>query len=206
MENSNLLLGNTFSKFRERPKWILNLIIWIVVVIGSLWLTFTFSDWTEVLKQTNPDVNQAQVEQAKSFMGPITIIAGFFTQMFYLLAAFLIVWAIARIFKSDVKKKSIFAGTLFALLISSIVALIVLAIQVIVGLDIVNVSITSLNIFDQGNKILGVFNLQTLLSGYLFGLLLYKTCKLSGRVSIIFGILLVIITMGSGLIGAFATS
>lgn len=92
------------------------------------------------------------------------------------------------------------------MLISSIVALIVLAIQVIVGLDIVNVSITSLNIFDQGNKILGVFNLQTLLSGYLFGLLLYKTCKLSGRVSIIFGIFLVIITMGSGLIGAFATS
>lgn len=106
MENSNLLLGNTFSKFRERPKWILNLIIWIVVVIGSLWLTFTFSDWTEVLKQTNPNVNQAQVEQAKSFMGPITVIAGFFTQMFYLLAAFLIVWAIARIFKSDVKKKA----------------------------------------------------------------------------------------------------
>ncbi|RIN74184.1 YIP1 family protein [Staphylococcus simulans] len=202
MENSNLLLGDAFSKFRERPKWALNLIIWIVVVIGSLWLTFAFSDWTEIMKQTNPNMSQAQIEQARSFMGPVTVIGGLFSQLFYLLIAFLIVWAIARIFKSDVKKKSIFAGTLFALLISSLVALIVLAIQVIVGLDIVKISITSLNIFDPGNKVLGVFNLQTLLSGYLFSLLLYKTCKLSGKVSIIFGIALVIISIVFGLIGA----
>lgn len=202
MENSNLLLGDAFSKFRERPKWALNLIIWIVVVIGSLWLTFAFSDWTEIMKQTNPNMSQVQIEQARSFMGPVTVIGGLFSQLFYLLIAFLIVWAIARIFKSDVKKKSIFAGTLFALLISSLVALIVLAIQVIVGLDIVKISITSLNIFDPGNKVLGVFNLQTLLSGYLFSLLLYKTCKLSGKVSIIFGIALVIISIVFGLIGA----
>lgn len=202
MENSKLLLGDAFSKFRERPKWALNLIIWIVVVIGSLWLTFAFSDWTEIMKQTNPNMSQAQIEQARSFMGPVTVIGGLFSQLFYLLIAFLIVWAIARIFKSDVKKKSIFAGTLFALLISSLVALIVLAIQVIVGLDIVKISITSLNIFDPGNKVLGVFNLQTLLSGYLFSLLLYKTCKLSGKVSIIFGIALVIISIVFGLIGA----
>ncbi|MDY5061027.1 YIP1 family protein [Staphylococcus simulans] len=202
MENSKLLLGDAFSKFRERPKWALNLIIWIVVVIGSLWLTFAFSDWTEIMKQTNPNMSQTQIEQARSFMGPVTVIGGLFSQLFYLLIAFLIVWAIARIFKSDVKKKSIFAGTLFALLISSLVALIVLAIQVIVGLDIVKISITSLNIFDPGNKVLGVFNLQTLLSGYLFSLLLYKTCKLSGKVSIIFGIVLVIISIVFGLIGA----
>lgn len=202
MENSKLLLGDAFSKFKERPKWALNLIIWIVVVIGSLWLTFAFSDWTEIMKQTNPNMSQAQIEQARSFMGPVTVIGGLFSQLFYLLIAFLIVWAIARIFKSDVKKKSIFAGTLFALLISSLVALIVLAIQVIVGLDIVKISITSLNIFDPSNKVLGVFNLQTLLSGYLFSLLLYKTCKLSGKVSIIFGIALVIISIVFGLIGA----
>ncbi|MCP6652326.1 hypothetical protein NL518_29960, partial [Klebsiella pneumoniae] len=78
--------------------------------------------------------NQAQVEQARSFMGPVTVIGGLFSQLFYLLIAFLIVWAIARIFTSNVKKKSIFAGKLFALLISSLVALIVLVIQVIVGL------------------------------------------------------------------------
>lgn len=202
MENSNLLLGDSFSKFRERPKWILNLIIWIVVVIGSLWLTFAFSDWTELMKQTNPNMNQAQVEQARSFMGPVTVIGGLFSQLFYLLVAFLIVWAIARIFKSNVKKKSIFAGTLFALLISSLVALIVLVIQVIVGLDIVKISITSLNIFDPGNKVLSVFNLQTLLSGYLLSVLLYKTCKLSGKVSIIFCVALVIISIGFGLLGA----
>lgn len=202
MEKSKLLLGDAFSKFRERPKWALNLIIWIVVVIGSLWLTFAFSDWTEIMKQTNPNMSQTQIEQARSFMGPVTVIGGLFSQLFYLLIAFLIVWAIARIFKSDVKKKSIFAGTLFALLISSLVALIVLVIQVIVGLDIVKISITSLNIFDPGNKVLGVFNLQTLLSGYLFSLLLYKTCKLSGKVSIIFGIALVIISIVFGLIGA----
>ncbi|MHD0396801.1 hypothetical protein ACY2DA_02820 [Staphylococcus simulans] len=135
-------------------------------------------------------------------MGPVSIVGGIFTQLFYLLFAYLIVWAIARIFKSNVKKKSIFAGTLFALLISSLVTLIVLAIQVIVGLDITKLSITSLNVFNPDNKVLGTFNLQTLLSGYLFGLLLYKTCKLSGKVSIIFGVALVVITIGFGLLGA----
>lgn len=203
MENSNLLLGDAFSKFRTRPKWALNLIIWIVIVIGSLWLTFAFGNWEETMKKSNPNITQQQIEQAQSFMGPVTIIGGLFTQLFYLLISFLIVWAIARIFKSDVKKKSIFAGTLFALLISSLVALIVLAIQAMVGLDIVNVSITSLNVFNPDNKVLGVFNLQTLLSGYLFSLLLYKTCKLSGKVSIIFGVALVVISIGFGLVGAF---
>lgn len=202
MENSNLLLGDAFSKFRTRPKWALNLIIWIVIVIGSLWLTFAFGNWEETMKKSNPNITQQQIEQAQSFMGPVTIIGGLFTQLFYLLISFLIVWAIARIFKSDVKKKSIFAGTLFALLISSLVALIVLAIQAMVGLDIVNVSITSLNVFNPDNKVLGVFNLQTLLSGYLFSLLLYKTCKLSGKVSIIFGVALVVISIGFGLVGA----
>ncbi|MHD0396802.1 hypothetical protein ACY2DA_02825 [Staphylococcus simulans] len=70
MNHSNLLLGETFSKFRERPKWALNLIIWIIVVIGSVWLTFKFSDWTEMLKQTNPDLSQNNLNRQKRLWDP----------------------------------------------------------------------------------------------------------------------------------------
>lgn len=201
MKERNLVLGTTFRHFIEKPKWVLHLILWIIIVLATVWLSSTFTDWTEVLKQSNPDLSTTQIEQSKALMGPVMIIGGIFGQLFYLLVAYLIVWAIARIFKSDVRKRSIFAGTLFALLISSLVAFIVLAIQAIVGLDIVQYSITSLNIFDKGNKILGAFNLQTLLSGYLLFLLLNKTCKLSTKVALIFSIILVIVSIGSGIIG-----
>lgn len=202
MEHSKLLLGSNFQKYREHPKWIINIIIWIVIALATLWITSVATDWAQVLKDSNQEMNQAQLEQFKSFMIPITIISGIVGQLFYLLFAYLIVWGIARIFKSDVRKRSIFAGTLFAFLISSLVAFVVVGIQAIVGLDVAQISITSLNIFDSGNKVLGVFNLQTLLSGYLFSLLLYKTCKLSGKVSIIFGVILVVLSVGFGLIGA----
>ncbi|GEP84829.1 Yip1 domain [Staphylococcus piscifermentans] len=199
MDQSNLILGSTFSKFREQPKWALNLIIWLIVISASIWLTFSFSDVTGQLTQANPD---ADMDKAKAIMGPVSIITSIFGSLFTLLFSWLIVLAIARIFKSQVRKRSIFAGTLFALLVSSCIALVVTLIQVIVGLDLVQYSITSLNIFDKGNKVLGAFNLQTLISGYLFTLLLYKTCRLSGKVSIIFGVVFVVLSIGSALIGA----
>lgn len=199
MDQSNLILGSTFSKFREQPKWALNLIIWLIVISASIWLTFSFSDVTGQLTQANPD---ADMDKAKAIMGPVSIITSIFGSLFTLLFSWLIVLAIARIFKSQVRKRSIFAGTVFALLVSSCIALVVTLIQVIVGLDLVQYSITSLNIFDKGNKVLGAFNLQTLISGYLFTLLLYKTCRLSGKVSIIFGVVFVVLSIGSALIGA----
>lgn len=101
------------------------------------------------------------MDQVKAILGPVQIISGIVGTLFTLLFSWLIVLAIARIFKSDVRKRSIFAGTLFALLISSSIALVVILIQIIVGLDLIQYKITSLNIFDKGNKILGAFDLQT---------------------------------------------
>lgn len=199
MDQSNLILGSTFSKFREQPKWVLNLIIWLIVVSASIWLTVSFSDFTSQLTNNNPN---ADMKKADAIMGPVSAITSILGSLFTLLFSWLIVLAIARIFKSQVRKRSIFAGTLFALLVSSCIALVVTLIQVIVGLDLVQYSITSLNIFDKGNKVLGAFNLQTLISGYLFTLLLYKTCRLSGKVSIIFGVVFVVLSIGSALIGA----
>ncbi|MEL0539302.1 YIP1 family protein [Staphylococcus debuckii] len=199
MDQSNLILGSTFSKFREQPKWVLNLIIWLIVVSVSIWLTVSFSDFTGQLTNNNPG---ADMKKADAIMGPVSAITSILGSLFTLLFSWLIVLAIARIFKSQVRKRSIFAGTVFALLVSSCIALVVTLIQVIVGLDLVQYSITSLNIFDKGNKVLGAFNLQTLISGYLFTLLLYKTCRLSGKVSIIFGVVFVVLSIGSALIGA----
>lgn len=199
MDQSNLILGSTFSKFREQPKWVLNLIIWLIVVSASIWLTVSFSDFTSQLTNNNPN---ADMKKADAIMGPVSAITSILGSLFTLLFSWLIVLAIARIFKSQVRKRSIFAGTVFALLVSSCIALVVTLIQVIVGLDLVQYSITSLNIFDKGNKVLGAFNLQTLISGYLFTLLLYKTCRLSGKVSIIFGVVFVVLSIGSALIGA----
>lgn len=199
MEHSNLILGSTFSKFREQPKWVLNLIIWIIIVVASVWLSFSFSNITEQITQKNPN---ADMDQVKAILGPVQIISGIVGTLFTLLFSWLIVLAIARIFKSDVRKRSIFAGTLFALLISSSIALVVILIQIIVGLDLIQYKITSLNIFDKGNKILGAFDLQTFISGYLFTLLLYKTCRLSGKVSIIFGVVFVVLSIVFPLIGA----
>ena len=54
MDQSNLILGSTFSKFREQPKWVLNLIIWLIVVSVSIWLTVSFSDFTGQLTNNNP--------------------------------------------------------------------------------------------------------------------------------------------------------
>lgn len=142
------------------------------------------------------------MDQVKAILGPVQIISGIVGTLFTLLFSWLIVLAIARIFKSDVRKRSIFAGTLFALLISSSIALVVILIQIIVGLDLIQYKITSLNIFDKGNKILGAFDLQTFISRYLFTLLLYKTCRLSGKVSIIFGVVFVVLSIVFPLIGA----
>ena len=177
----------------------LNLIIWLIVVSASIWLTVSFSDFAGQLTNNNPG---ADMKKADAIMGPVSAITSILGSLFTLLFSWLIVLAIARIFKSQVRKRSIFAGTLFALLVSSCIALVVTLIQVIVGLDLVQYSITSLNIFDKGNKVLGAFNLQTLISGYLFTLLLYKTCRLSGKVSIIFGVVFVVLSIGSALIGA----
>lgn len=66
MDQSNLILGSTFSKFREQPKWALNLIIWLIVISASIWLTFSFSDVTGQLTQANPD---ADMDKAKAIMG-----------------------------------------------------------------------------------------------------------------------------------------
>lgn len=192
MNHSNLILGFSFNKFREKPKWILNLIIWLTVVVVSVWLSFSFSDFAEQITKNNPNAN---IDQINAIIGPVQFISGIVGSLLSLLFSWLIVLAIARIFKSEIRKRSIFAGTLFALLVSSSIALVVLAIQIITGLDLNQYKLTSLNIFDKGNKVLGAFDLQTLVSGYLFTLLLYKTCGLTGKVSIIFGIALVVLSI-----------
>lgn len=91
--------------------------------------------------------------------------------------------------KSDASAKSIFSATLSYTIITSTIALIVVLIQWIAGLSVTDYSITSLNIFDKGNPILRVFDLQTLISAYVLGILfLQQVVSLRNRP--LFGLLL----------------
>jgi len=87
-------------------------------------------------------------------------------------------------------------------LITGIVGLIVALIQWIAGLSPTDYNIASLNVFDKGNQMLGAFNLQTLISAYVFGIMLFATNRLSKKASIIWAIAYIIVSIGFALIGA----
>ena len=75
-------------------------------------------------------------------------------------------------------------------------------IQWIAGLSPTDYNIASLNVFDKGNQMLGAFNLQTLISAYVFGIMLFATNRLSKKASIIWAIAYIIVSIGFALIGA----
>ena len=90
--------------------------------------------------------------------------------------------------KKGKSKKVVFSATLSYVLITSFIGLIVILIQWLAGLSPLEYSITSLNIFDKGNKMLGALNAQTFIGGYIFGIMLYKTFDFSKKATIIWTI------------------
>lgn len=92
--------------------------------------------------------------------------------------------------------KSILSATLIYTIITGDIALIIIVIQWIVGLLPADYNIASLNIFNKGNSILGVINLQTLIGAYAFGIMLFETNNFSEKSSVIWAVLYIIIFWG----------
>jgi hypothetical protein len=200
MEESNLLFAKHFASLRTKPKWGLKLVLAIVVaVLTAVISTFTM-DYSKISQGT--DMSGAQSQQLESMTKIIGLIGGSIGAVIMIGVMFLIFLVIAKIMKSDASAKSIFSATLSYTLITTIVALVVILIQWIAGLSINDYSLTSLNIFDKGNPWLGVFDLQTVLGAYVFGIMLYATNHFSKKASWIWAIAYLVISVGFGLIGA----
>ncbi|MDG0826468.1 YIP1 family protein [Staphylococcus equorum] len=200
METSKLPLVSHFSELRNKPKWVLKLILTIVVmtlsaVIGSLAI-----DYNELYKDAG--MTGTELEQAKMFGQIGGAIAGVFGAIVSIGITFVIFLLISKIMKSDANGKPIFSATLSYILITGIIALIVILIQWIAGLSPTDYSITSLNIFDKGNNILAAFNLQTFIGAYVFGIMLFATNNMSKKASILWSIIYIVIFVGFGLIGS----
>ncbi|MCY1591261.1 YIP1 family protein [Staphylococcus pettenkoferi] len=200
MKNSNIPFADYFYYLRENPKWLLKLIIFIVLSVLLAIVTIMGTDLDKALQQSN--LHGQQLANAKKISMIGAMISGLFSSFIQLLILFVIILVISKIANKDIKGKSLFSATLSFMVITLLIGLVVAAIQLIFGLPIKDYTITSLNIFDKGNKILGAFNLQTLIAAYFFGLIFYSTSKFSGKTSLILGVLYLIVNIGFALLGA----
>ncbi|MEB8103789.1 YIP1 family protein [Staphylococcus xylosus] len=200
MESSKFPLVSYFSELRNNPKWGLKLILAIVVMTLSAAITAFTIDYSEQFKDTG--MSGEQLEQAKMFGQIVGAIGGVFGAIFSIGITFVIFLLISKIMKSDASGKSIFSATISYTLITGIIALIVVLIQWIAGLSPSDYSITSLNIFDKGNKILGAFNLQTLIGAYVFGVMLFATNRFSKKSTLIWSIIYIVVLTGFTLLSA----
>ncbi|MBO3075864.1 YIP1 family protein [Staphylococcus xylosus] len=200
MESSKFPFVSYFSELRNNPKWGLKLILSIVVMTLSAAITAFTIDYSEQFKDTG--MSGEQLEQAKMFGQIVGAIGGVFGAIFSIGITFVIFLLISKIMKSDASGKSIFSATISYTLITGIIALIVVLIQWIAGLSPSDYSITSLNIFDKGNKILGAFNLQTLIGAYVFGVMLFATNRFSKKSTLIWSIIYIVVLTGFTLLSA----
>lgn len=197
MKNSNLVFAPTFNKFRENPKWLVNMLLVIIVAIASAWITTLTTDISAELRETGlSEANMSTFTTVFAYIG--AVIGAIFGVAFM----FLLILIVSKIMKSDVKATSLFAAATFMTLITSIYGLIIVAIHAIMDLDPVKYSFTSLKIFNQSNQFLGIFDLKILLGAYLFGVVLYATSHLKGKAALIWGIVYLVLLIGLGLIQA----
>ena len=200
MKHSNLLFAPTLNNYRERPKWLLNMILVIILSVASIWITSITNDLTADLKEAG--LSETEINQMSTFTTVFAYIGGILAPIIGVAFSFLIFLIISKIMKSDVKASSLFAAATFVKLITIIFNLIVIVIIAIVGLDPVKYSITSLAVFNQSNDYLGVFDLSTLLTAYLFGVVLYATSRFKGKTAIIWTVIYFVVVIGIGLIQA----
>lgn len=200
MKDSNLLFAPTLNNYRERPKWLMNLILVIILSVASIWITSITTDLTADLKETG--LSETEIDQMSTFTTVFAYIGGILAPIIGIAFSFLIFLIISKIMKSDVKASSLFASATLVKLITTIFNLIVIVIMAIVGLDPVKYSITSLAVFSQSNDYLGVFDLSTLLAAYLFGVVLYATSRFKGKTVVIWTVIYLVVVVGIDLIQA----
>ncbi|EHT8096577.1 hypothetical protein LNA61_002018 [Staphylococcus pseudintermedius] len=185
MDNSKLLFSDHFYQLRRNPRWKLKLLLAFLTILTVSGVSVFGVDFNDVYK--NAGINEEQLEMVKKLGIVLGITGGTVTSIINIIFIFVIVLIISKIMKADIRGVSIFSATLSFVLLTLIIKLIVLVIQLIVGVPINEYSITSLNIFDKGNELLSILDIQNIFASYLFGLIFYKTSGLSGKISFIVG-------------------
>lgn len=201
MAKSNLPLAQHFSNLRKNPKWGLKLVITILILLITSIISTISIDYRKMYRDMN--LSSQQLDQMESFAKITGLIGGSLASIIGIGIAFLIFLIISKIMKSDADAKTIFSATLSYSIITSVIALIVALIQFLTGLSPMDYNITSLNIFDKENKFLEVFDLQTFIGAYIFGIMLFETNNLNEKGSLIWSIFYLIIFIGLSLIWAY---
>ncbi|RIO44808.1 YIP1 family protein [Staphylococcus saprophyticus] len=201
MAKSNLPLAQHFSNLRKNPKWGLKLVITILILLITSIISTISIDYRKMYRDMN--LSSQQLDQMESFAKITGLIGGSLASIIGIGIAFLIFLIISKIMKSDANAKSIFSATLSYSIITSVIALVVALIQFLTGLSPMDYNITSLNVFDKENKFLEVFNLQTFIGAYIFGIMLFETNNLNKKGSLMWSIFYLIIFIGLSLIWAY---
>ncbi|WP_239706395.1 MULTISPECIES: YIP1 family protein [unclassified Mammaliicoccus] len=194
MKKSNFVLAETFYKFREKPKWLVNMILCIVLELIIVWILMSTTSESDTLTEEQ-GISDPNNEMLTNFVKVLEYIIPGLSVILGIVMSSIIFLIISKLMKSDVKVSSLFAATTFITLIFTIIDLIVVSIQALFKLDPEQYSITSLAVFDQDNIYLGVFDLGILIEGYLIAILLYETSRLSGKASIIWSVVMVVISI-----------
>lgn len=200
MNESRLPLIQHFISLRDNPKWGIKLLLAVVITSLSSVISVYATDLGNMYKGTEMTSNQ--IEQTETITKIGSIIGSPFISLITIGITFLVILIISKLMKSQAIAKSILSATLSYTIITGGIALIIIVIQWIAGLSPTDYNIASLNIFDKGNSILGVINLQTLIGAYVFGIMLFATNNFSKKSSVIWAILYIIVFWGFGLIGA----
>lgn len=179
MNNSNLLHIDAFEKKRHHSKLLLNLLLFIVLSIILGIITPFITDLAAPFKEQG--LPKEQIDNMMSFMPILTSIGVPFGNLLSWIIYFVIVLIIAKITKSDVSVKSIWASTLLMFVILSVITIIAMLIQWMFGLQLPDIDITSLNIFSPGQHQLGAINLQNILTSWLLGVIFHSTCHLDKK-------------------------
>lgn len=189
-----LPLFNHFENIRIQPKLILKLFLTLILIIIYTIVSSLSVDYKTLLNEAG--FSETSLAQIKIF----SQISIFFSRIFSVLITFLIILVISRIMRSDASTKAIFSATLSYIIFTSAISLIILTIQISAGLSLIDYSITSLNIFAKGNRILGTFDLQFFVQAYLLTVMLIGTSKLSIKASAIWGFIYLILNIAFSLI------
>lgn len=192
-EYSKILHIDSFEQDRDQPKVGLKILLVIIIAAISSVLSMFVVDLTQTLIDNG--LSQSQAEETANIMKYGSVIGGFIGVWVAIGITMLVVFIIGKIFKADVSAKSIFASILRYTIITGIITLIILVIQWIAHIDPQEIAIDSLNIFDPGNMKLGSIRLSTLISAWLFGVILHSTLHLSKKASWIFVIIYIILFM-----------
>lgn len=200
MQSSNLPFMQHFESLRINPKYGLKLILVIILAMLTTSLYNLIIDPLVIYKDMG--LSSKEIMDLHETSKKYSLIAVPFITLFMIAFSFLIVLIVSKIMKSDATQKMIFSATLSHMLITSILTFVIYFIQYVAGIALTDYDISSLNIFDKGNKVLAAFNLQTIFSAYVFGVLLYATCKLTKKASIIWAVVFFVLFTSFDLISS----